>query len=153
MSALLDAIHTMLGRRLSVYAERRRNAIAAHHGLSTCNLRVLEQIVELGPLTTGQLTRVSGLSAGSITTIVDRLEASGMIRRTTHPIDRRIILLDADMQRYGALQAHGGTRLPKPDGQVHVTPQSLTQVHAFLSHYLGDRRDGALLDGGDQHAI
>lgn len=148
---LLDDIMTMLGRRISVYAERRRIAIAAQHGLSTCDLRVLEQIVELGPLSTGQLTRLSGLSAGSITTIVDRLEASGMIHRTK-PTDRRVILLAADMQRYAEMQLDTEPMLPHPADRVRATPHSLTQAHAFLSHYLGDLREGTLRDSVEPHA-
>lgn len=150
-NTLLDDIMTMLGRRISVYAEHRRIAIAAHHGVSTCDLRVLEQIVELGPLSTGQLTRLSGLSAGSITTIVDRLEASGMIHRTK-PVDRRVILLAADMQRYTDMQLDTEPMLPHPADRVRATPHSLTQVHAYLSHYLGDMRDGALRDSVEPHA-
>lgn len=146
---LLGEIMTMLGRRTAVHMELRRAALALHHTMSTCDLRVLEQVAELGPLTVSQLARVAGMSASGITGIVDRLDHAGLIRRTRHPLDRRIVLLAANDARCAALHAPIAGR-PTAAERFHSTPQTVAQVHAFLTHYVGELRDGTLRDAGDQ---
>jgi len=142
---LLDGIMHMLGRRMAVHAELKRSALAARHGLSACDLRVLEQLLELGPLTADALARVAGMNAGSIAAVVDRLADTTLIRRMAHPTDPRIVMLAADTDRYAALCA---PREPRPATveRMHIAPRTLTQVHAFLTHYLGDLRDSTLQD-------
>lgn len=52
-------------------------------------LFLMQSWVAQEPLTAGDLARVTGLTTGAITKIVDRLEARGMAERTQHPSDRR----------------------------------------------------------------
>jgi len=143
---LLDGIMAMLGHRIAVYAGLRRTAVAAERGLGVSDLRVLDMIIELAPLHTGQLRRLSGLSSGNITSTVDRLEALGMIHRSRHPRDRRITLLNPDAAQCAQLDAKPAARKPMPVPDA----RQLKQVHAFLTHYLGDSRDEALRDVGQE---
>ncbi|WP_187395136.1 MarR family transcriptional regulator [Pigmentiphaga aceris] len=143
---LLDGVMAMLGHRIAVYAGLRRTMIAAERGLTVGDLRVLDLIIELAPLHTGQLRRLSGLSSGNITSIIDRLEGLGMIHRAKHPTDRRITLLTPDAERCAELDALSaparGKSRPMPDAET------LKQVHAFLTHYLGEKREDTLGNSG-----
>jgi len=142
-SSMLEEVVTMLERRTAVYAGLKRTAAAGQYGLSVGDLRALDLIVELGPLTTGQLTQLSGLSSGNITAIVDRLEASQMVRRSKHPTDRRVIVLEADMERCKELDAPDANRLAAGD-MPGMDAATLAQVHAFLEQYLDQLREEAL---------
>jgi len=143
---LLDGIMAMLGHRIAVYAGLRRTAVATERGLSVGDLRVLDMIIELAPLHTGQLRRLSGLSSGNITSTVDRLEALGMIHRSRHPKDRRITLLNPDAAQCAQLDSGPAARKPMPGSDA----RTLKQVHAFLTHYLGDSRDETLRGVGQE---
>lgn len=142
-SLMLDEVVAMLERRAAVYAGLKRTATASQYGLSVGDLRALDLIVELGPLTTGQLTQLSGLSSGNITAIVDRLEASQMVRRSKHPTDRRVIVLEADPVHCSELDAPDANRLTAGD-MPGMDANTLAQVHAFLGQYLDQLRDDAL---------
>lgn len=151
-ASLLAGILDMLGRRIAVYAGLRRVVIAERLGLSASHLRLLDMVIELAPLSIGHLTRLSGLSSGSITTMLDRLEDTGMITRTKHHADRRLILLVPNAQACTLLEDPADP--PRTGSGVAAKPAlgMLEQVHAFLGHYLGSRRDDALRQGGSDHA-
>ena len=46
-----------------------------------------------GPLTPRELARRVRLSSGALTSLIDRLEARGFVKRAPHPSDRRSILV------------------------------------------------------------
>ena len=48
---------------------------------------------ETGPITAGELGRRVGLTTGSVTALVDRLESAGYVKRERHPKDRRSIMI------------------------------------------------------------
>jgi DNA-binding MarR family transcriptional regulator len=146
---MLEEVVNMLERRTAVYAGLKRTAAAARYGLSVGDLRALDLIVELGPLTTGQLAQLSGLSSGNITAIVDRLEASQMVRRRRQPTDRRVIVLQADPARCRELDAPEASR-SAARAMPDVDASTLVQVHAFLARYLDQLRNEAL--HGDSRA-
>ncbi|WP_154792230.1 MarR family winged helix-turn-helix transcriptional regulator [Occultella kanbiaonis] len=47
-----------------------------------------------GPLTSGELSRRLGLSAGATTRLIDRLVDAGFVRRVADPGDRRRVLVE-----------------------------------------------------------
>lgn len=57
-------------------------------------LRVLEVLHCGGPTRMRDLAEVVGLSARNLTTLADGLEHDGLVRRTSHPTDRRATLLE-----------------------------------------------------------
>jgi DNA-binding MarR family transcriptional regulator len=67
--------------------------IAADLGRSLTETIILEHLEIEGPLTPTQLIRLTRLSSGAMTTLLDRLEARAFIRRESHPKDRRSILV------------------------------------------------------------
>ena len=57
--------------------------------LSRTDMRCLELIGRLGPLTAGRIAEESGLTTGAVTFILDRLEEAGMVTRRRDTEDRR----------------------------------------------------------------
>ena len=68
-------------------------AVADYLGINRTDARCLDIIERLGGVTAGRLARESGLSTGAVTTVLDRLERSGLARRTSDPGDRRRVLV------------------------------------------------------------
>jgi DNA-binding MarR family transcriptional regulator len=58
-------------------------------GVSETDLRCLNIIENGGGLSAGDLAAQSGLTAGAITGVMDRLERAGFARRVADPADRR----------------------------------------------------------------
>jgi len=75
--------------------------------LSRTDMRCLDLIGRLGPLTAGQLAAESGLTTGAVTFVLDRLEAAGMVTRRRDTEDRRRIwveIVPEAQQRLAGLQ-------------------------------------------------
>jgi hypothetical protein len=49
--------------------------------------------LERGPVTTGRIADLTGLTTGSATRLVDRLERAGYVTRERDPADRRRVLV------------------------------------------------------------
>jgi len=66
-----------------------RNAIGKKLGLNTTDFEGLDLIFYRGVASPSELSRYTGLSSGSTTAMIDRLEKSGLVQRQKHPHDRR----------------------------------------------------------------
>jgi DNA-binding MarR family transcriptional regulator len=62
--------------------------------LSRTDMRCLDLIGRLGPMTAGRLAEESGLTTGAVTFILDRLEESGMVTRRRDTEDRRRVWVE-----------------------------------------------------------
>jgi DNA-binding MarR family transcriptional regulator len=62
--------------------------------LGTTETMALGYLRDRGPLKAGQLGERLGLTTGSITALVDRLERVGYAHRLRHPTDRRSVLVE-----------------------------------------------------------
>jgi DNA-binding MarR family transcriptional regulator len=75
--------------------------------LSRTDMRCLDLIGRLGPITAGHLADESGLTTGAVTFILDRLEEAGMVTRRRDTEDRRRVwveIVPATRQRLEGLQ-------------------------------------------------
>ncbi len=63
--------------------------VAKYLGVNRTDLRGLDVLLEQGEATPGYLADALGLTTGSITTMVDRLEKLGYVERRPDPSDRR----------------------------------------------------------------
>jgi DNA-binding MarR family transcriptional regulator len=63
--------------------------VAATFKLSRTDMRCLDLLDRLGPMTAGQLADQTGLSTGAVTFLLDRLEEAGMVTRRRDTDDRR----------------------------------------------------------------
>src|SRR5690606_33895059 len=69
-------------------------ALADRLGLNTTDHKCIDILMRRGPMTAGQLAEVTGLTTGSITTALDRLEKANFIKRVADPNDRRKVILE-----------------------------------------------------------
>jgi len=75
-----------------------RNAIGKKLGLNTTDFEGLDLIFFRGVATPSELSRYTGLSSGSTTAMIDRLEKSGLVKRQSNPDDRRGTLIVIDRE-------------------------------------------------------
>lgn len=60
-------------------------ALAQRLGVGMADLRCLDLIIRNGPCTAGQVASVLGLTRGSVTSLIDRLERAGYAARRADP--------------------------------------------------------------------
>lgn len=84
-----------LGREMSGLTVLFHSRIAEQMGVSVTDHKCLDIAMRAeGPLTAGQIARLSGLSTGAVTGVIDRLERRGFVRRVRDPHDRRKVLVE-----------------------------------------------------------
>ncbi len=136
-------------------------AVADYLGINRTDSRCLEIIERLGNVTAGQLARESGLSTGAVTTVLDRLERSGLARRTSDPDDRRRVVVEitpaarqASEELYRPLVAAAAEQMLAYSEEelallreYHRASRALTEAHAERVRGLlgtrGHERDAA----------
>ncbi|MFE9116731.1 MarR family winged helix-turn-helix transcriptional regulator [Streptomyces sp. NPDC007172] len=70
-------------------------ALADHLGLHPTDVQCLNLLgLEPGPVTTGRIAELTGLTTGSATRLVDRLEKAGYVTRHRDTEDRRKVLVE-----------------------------------------------------------
>lgn len=83
-------------RDFNAYAVLLQDAIARSAGLNGVDIQVVGVLMAEGPTSPGQLAARTGLSSGgAITSLIDRLEHAGYVRRQRDPSDRRRVLVEA----------------------------------------------------------
>ncbi len=76
-------------RELILAAEAYRQAAAGRLGLSLTDSQAVSYLLARGPLGQNDLATALGLTTGSVTPLVDRLERHGIAQRQPHATDRR----------------------------------------------------------------
>lgn len=84
------AILTAL-RRILRAADLHSRELARLTGLTMPQLVVLQAIAELGEVTTGRISANANLSQATVTVILDKLVARGLVERYRSPADRRVV--------------------------------------------------------------
>ncbi|MEU3017950.1 MarR family transcriptional regulator [Nocardiopsis sp. NPDC007018] len=129
------------GQQLAVRLVRLLHRMADRSGMNPTDFQCFTLLRVTGTMTPGEIADSLCLSTGSVTGVVDRLEAHGLVERAPHPLDRRKIavrLLDG---------AEGALRSPLPGIR-----QAMTDLHSVYSEreleVIADwlDRTGAVLD-------
>ena len=81
-------------RQISMYLEARTRAL----GLSPLEGHILTYLRTYAPAPVGELVRVFGVKRSTLTSLLDRLEESGLVRREINPDDRRSFLVHISAQ-------------------------------------------------------
>jgi DNA-binding MarR family transcriptional regulator len=68
-------------------------AIARKAGLSGTDHKYLGFLIEKGQMTAGELARLSGLTTGAVTGLIDRFEKKKLLKRKFEADDRRKVIL------------------------------------------------------------
>ena len=80
-------------RRLIVHSIAMHDVLAGSLGINATDLRCLELLEENPGVTPSRLAQLAALTSGAVTGVLDRLEASGFVRREADPEDRRRIIV------------------------------------------------------------
>jgi DNA-binding MarR family transcriptional regulator len=136
-SEKLDALRQQLGRDDQAYQAAVNDfdtAAARVLGVNPTDLRCLEILLAQPTALPSQLSEQLGLTSGSITTMLDRLQQQGYLTRTPDPTDRRKVLVRATpkatqkvwVELYQPLVAEGF------QGIAHYSPAELAVVSDYL---------------------
>ena len=112
-----------------------RNAISRRVGLNVTDSECLSLLTIKGVSTPTELARYTGLTTGSATAMLDRLEKAGFISRKPNPNDRRGLLIEINekwMKIAGPLvadvqKAHVALIASYSDRELEVVADFLTR--------------------------
>ncbi|MEU9073352.1 MarR family winged helix-turn-helix transcriptional regulator [Kitasatospora sp. NPDC048538] len=109
-------------------------AVADHLGMHPTDVQCLSLLtLEDGPVTTGRIAELTGLTSGSATRLVDRLEKAGLVARRRDEADRRRVLvavLPDALEHFGRVWRTLGT-----DWAAVYADDSEAEL-AFLLHHM-----------------
>ena len=103
-----------------VLDNERRREVADALGISFGRARAVRRLARR-PMSMGELAAALGIDPPNATTVVDDLEALGLVRRRPHPTDRRAKLVEAtrkgkDMaRRADAILEHAAAGAQRPE--------------------------------------
>ena len=122
-------------------------------GLGTTDVRFLTLLDVHGPLTPGRLATLTGLTTGSVTGVIDRLERAGLVGRHRDDGDRRKVQVVPMPEATARLAAERHDNLDLLDTVLaRRDPAELAVIARFLDEVVagygedqgrdGQRRDG-----------
>ena len=68
-------------------------AVAERSGMNLTDLQSITILTSTGPITAGRLAEEMGLTTGSVTGVIDRMERAGYVRREKDPDDARRVIV------------------------------------------------------------
>jgi DNA-binding MarR family transcriptional regulator len=136
--ATSGAVEARLGAAVQAYqsaVDDFDRELARLMGVNETDLRCLEILFAVEEITPRELSRQLGLTTGSVTTMLDRLEKLAYLTRTPHPDDRRKTLIrvtpEAAQRAFGLI----GPFLEDAGRKVfdRYTPEQLELVIDYLT--------------------
>lgn len=79
---------------LTISLDRLRATLAHSLGVNTSEFAALSHLSHVEHLTPKEIAELLGVATSSVTYVVDRLEAAGLLARKPHPDDRRSLLVE-----------------------------------------------------------
>jgi DNA-binding MarR family transcriptional regulator len=95
----------MAVRNLIANAILFNHQVAQRVGLGASDAQFMHLLQLHGPLTPGRLAELSGLTTGTVTGVLDRLEATGFVRRERDESDRRKVIVRLNEERLWSTMA------------------------------------------------
>lgn len=90
----LESIVQLIGTQLSTATVLFHQAVADRLGVNATDMKAYTVLTQAGTMTAGELAERLGLTSGAITSVIDRLEKAGLVRRALDPNDRRRVILE-----------------------------------------------------------
>ncbi|WP_328998020.1 MarR family transcriptional regulator [Kribbella sp. NBC_00709] len=118
------------------------HAVSAKVGLGASDSQFMTLLQTYGPLTPRQLAEHTGLTSGTITGVIDRLESHGFVTRRPDPADRRKVVvtpsLETIQEKLVPLYAEQGARM-----QEVLATRTADELRV-ISQFLADAIDNAV---------
>ncbi|MEP7284768.1 MAG: MarR family transcriptional regulator [Chloroflexota bacterium] len=109
-------------------------AIAEQIGLGATEEKTLLILSGLGSLTAGEIAQHTGLTTASVTSLIDRLESKGFVRRVRDTKDRRRVIVEPDAARLAELaQLFGSLQGTFDDLLGDYTDEQLATITDYLT--------------------
>lgn len=119
-----------LGTRTVLYQQN----VASSLGLYDNDLKSVDILRETGPITAGELSKITGLATGSITALVDRLEKVGYVRRQNDPHDRRRVII---VPQYEHKEEVSGTYRPLHTAMIELASNYSGEELELITAFIG----------------
>ncbi len=121
-----------------------RNAIGRKLGLNITDIGCINFLFIKGASTPTELAQYTGLTTGSTTAMLDRLEKAGLIVRKPNPADRRGLLVEVQ-ERSRELVGPMVAGAQKAQGELldHYSEKELATIADFLTRFAQNVRDHA----------
>lgn len=113
-----------------------RNTMARKLGLNITESEALSFLAMKKTATPTEIARYTGLTSGSTTTMLDRLEKAGFIRRKPNPNDRRGVLVEAE-EKWSHVAKPLVTDLVQAHAKLidQYSPEQLQAIKDFLVRF------------------
>lgn len=107
--------------------------IAERMGVTASDLDCLHVLNQQGPATAAELARRVGLTPGSVSRMIDRLDAAGCIKRIDDPNDRRRVLIEPTSDGLARVAAYyAGLTVRAHDDLAVFRTEELTALLQFI---------------------
>lgn len=83
----------MAVRKLTRSSLMLQYAVAEKMKLNATDAECIDFLMEMGPCTAGDLAKITRLTTGAITNVIDRLEKAGFVKRENDTHDRRKVII------------------------------------------------------------
>jgi DNA-binding MarR family transcriptional regulator len=121
------------GREGSAATVMFHSLIAARAGLAATDSKTIDTLLRVGPVTAGELARHTGLATASVTSLIDRLEKKGLVRRTRDTRDRRRVIVEPIHARITAgVSIFGSVRQAYADLLTAYSDSQLATILDFM---------------------
>lgn len=125
-------------RQLVLGWDRYRESIADELEVGTTEVVALGYLYHEGPLTPRDIGQRLGLTSGSVTALLDRLESSGFVSRSQNPEDRRSLLAAVTPAGRHAMQWFYEQVDAIVGEALESTPEVARETVIALAHNIGD---------------
>jgi DNA-binding MarR family transcriptional regulator len=131
--------------------------VAQRVGLGASDSQFVSLLGLHGPLTPGRLAELSGLTTGTVTGVLDRLERAGYVRRRRDATDRRKVVVEPVPEAMTELSRHFAAHGRHADAVLRRRdPDQLRVIAEFLAELTadpgGDRPSDSRRGGGPDTA-
>jgi DNA-binding MarR family transcriptional regulator len=132
----------LLLQRLIAHSVLYSHQVAQRLDLGSSDTQFLTLLQVYGPLSPGRLAELSGLTSGTVTGVVDRLERAGFVERRRADNDRRgvvVVPVQAALQQrvYPEYERYA---VASREALAHRTPVERAAIVAFLRDLLEQGR-------------
>lgn len=93
-------------REQSTAAVLFHSAVSAKIGLGVTDYKTIDLLARFGPLTPKAIAEYTGLTSGSVTSLIDRLERKGFVTRVRDAKDRRSVIVEPNLERMDAVMPY-----------------------------------------------